>query len=154
VIERSGEDMVLSAAEAKRDLIRPGRPWPHHFPLGEEPVSATQAHGVECEDAAQLRVNDAEVQILNGEQPSAKTRNSPLVNSIVNAVLDEHFRGAIDFDFDADDILALHEVALNFHNSGMSNEELREHMLDLTGFLREMMVEEEVDDGDVAEEEL
>ena len=95
------------------------------------------------------------MQILNGELPSAKTRNSALVNSIVNAVLEEHFRGAIDFNFDADDIMALHEVAVSYRDNGASDEELRDYMLDLTATLREMTVEEDGgDDGEVDDDEI
>ena len=155
LIERSGEDLVYSAEQAASKLIRPGRPWPHHFPLGEEPVAATQAHSIDCADAALLRLNYAEVQILNGELPSAKIRNSALVNSIVNAVLEEHFRGAIDFNFDAEDILALHEVAVSYRDNGASDEDLRDYMLDLTATLREITVEEDgSEDGEVDDDEI
>ena len=108
----------MSAAEAARDLIRPGRPWPHHFSLGEEPVAATREHVAVCHESALMRVRDAEVQIQNRDGPTSKKVNSNLVNSIVTAVLDENYRGAIDFDVDADDIVALHEVAVNFRNLG------------------------------------
>jgi len=153
-IERSGEDLVMSAAEAARDLIRPGRPWPHHFSLGEEPVAATRKHDAVCHESAQLRVRDAEVQIQNRDGPTSKKVNSNLVNSIVTALLDENFRGAIDFDFDADDIVALHEVAVNFRNSGLSTEVIREHMLDLTGALREMIEEDVADNGEIVDDEI
>ena len=137
----------MSAAEAARDLIRPGRPWPHYFPLGEDPVAATRAHGAVCHDAALLRLCDAEVQLLNGDLPSSKTRNSPLVNAVVTAVLNEHFNGALDFDFDADDVQSLQEAAINFRNTGISNAELRERMLDLTAVLREMMQHDLAEDN-------
>ena len=150
-IHRSGENMVLSAEEAARDLIRPGRPWPHHFPLGEDPVSATLAHSASCSEASKIRLRAAEQHLKNGQWPSSKTLNSTLVSSIVSSIVDDQYRGAIDFDFDAEDIVALHETAVNFRNTGMSNDELRQHMLDLTGALREML-QEEMDDGEIAED--
>ena len=150
-IHRSGENMVLSAEEAARDLIRPGRPWPHHFPIGEDTVTATHTFKKACSDAAKIRLRDAQLQIHNGQWSSSKTQNSALVNSIVSSILDEQYRGAIDFDFDVDDIVALHETAVNFRNTGISNDDLREHMLDLTGALREML-KEEMEDGEITED--
>ncbi len=60
----------------------------------------------------------------------------------------------MDFDFDADDIVALHEVAVNFRNSGLSSEVIREHMLDLTGALREMIEEDVAVNGEIVEDEI
>ena len=152
LIERSGEDMVLSAAEAARDLIRPGRPWPHMFPLGEDPVAATRATEVACADAAADRVQAAVETLRAGQMPTSQTLNSALVHAIVSAVMEEHYRGALDLDFVADDIVALHDVAVSFRDEGFDNEELYNRLHILVGALREMLVEEEEDgapDGDV-----
>lgn len=150
VIERSGEDMVLSAEEAARDLIRPGRPWPHLFPLGEEPVAATRAANAARAADARLRMRAVVAQLQNGQRPTSDTLNSPLVNALVDSVLDETFRGAIDHDFDPDDVEALHEVAVSFRDSGVDTDELKRRLLLLVGSLREMMLEEDGEpDGEV-----
>ena len=156
LIEGASEDTVLSAAEAREKLIRPGRPWPHMFPLGEEPVSATRATDRERLEAAQLRVRAVQAQLQAGQLPTSRSLNLPVVNAVVNAVLDEHYRGAIDLDFDADDIVALHEVAVNFRNNGLlDRKQLRDQMINLCAALREMIQEEqeEQEDGNNGEVE-
>ena len=62
-------------------------------------------------------------------------------------MLNEHFSGALDFDFDADDVQSLQEAAINFRYTGISNAELRERMLDLTAVLREMMQHDLAEDN-------
>lgn len=153
MIEQSGEDMVLSAAEAARNLIRPGRPWPHMFALGEEPVAATRNANQERAAAANQRLQAALVQLREGQLPTSETLNSPLVHAIVAGVLAEQYQGALDLDFDPDDITALHDVAVSFRDSGINNDELSRRLHILTATLREMMEEEDgAPDGEVEDE--
>jgi len=143
LIERSGEDLVYSAEQAARKLIRPGRPWPHLFPLGEDPVAATRSTAVARADAARDRIQDVVLALRNGQHPSSIARNSALVHAIVGAVMEEHYRGALDLDFDPDDIEALHDVAVRFRDEGVDDDELRSRLHILTAGLREMLEEED-----------
>ena len=65
------------------------------------------------------------------------------MHAIVSAVMEEHYRGALDLDFDADDIEALHDVAVRFRDEGVDDDELRSRLHILTAGLREMLEEED-----------
>ena len=150
-IERADNDMVLSAEQAATARFRPGRPWPHLFPLGEEPVAAATADGVARADALQDRLNTALERIHNNQLARTDKDDEPLVNSLINSVYDENFQGAIDRDFDPDDIVGLFDAAKNFRDTGASRDELKAFMLALCAILREMYVNERNDlvDGEV-----
>ena len=149
-IERAGDDEVISAEEA-RHLIRPGRPWPHMFPIGEEPTAVTRAH-VDAADAQRTRRLDyAIAQIQLGIKPRNDRMNCTIVNSIVSAVLEGNHRNAIDRDFDPDDVESLHTVAKNFRDQGLEPAEVKQRLRELVTVLREDFTNEraELDDGEL-----
>jgi len=159
---RSGDDIVLSAAEAAT-LVRRGRPTAMCMPIGVDPVSEVQQ--IHSDRAADLRVRIAHARANKQvhSDPYERKLNAPLVSALINGVIFGRRHYGFDNDFDADEIDGMYETAREmFHNCGGTRDEVFEQMLTLVGSMREMKLhpqlqfdenEESEADGEVIEYE-
>jgi len=148
---------VLSALEAATNLIRPGRPWPILFPLGQDPVEARLEHDDQQRRLAYGRIRGAAVQLQKQPLPDDAKLNEPLVHAVVNAAINNYYPAALDIDFTPDDVAALHEVAKNFCDSGVRPDEVKRRLHIIVAMMRELLhendeVDEEEPDGEVLDE--
>ena len=109
-VSRSGEDIVLTAAEAAT-LVRHGRPTSMCMPIGVVPV--TELQQIHSDRASDLRVRIAHARAnkQTHNDPYERTVNAPLVSALLNGVIFGRRHYGFDNDFDADEIDGMFEAA-------------------------------------------
>ena len=137
-VSRSGDDIVLSAAEAAT-LVRPGRPTALCMPIGVDPVSEIQQIHADRAAVLRVRIAHARANKQTHNDPYERKLNAPLVSALINGVIFGRRHYGFDNDFDADEIDGVFEAAREmYHNCGRSRDGVFEQMLTLVGSMREM----------------